>query len=147
MSKEPVDIERSVLHVIGSSKGKRDLSRLRMNQLRRENTASVAVHLLRMKRRECPLDKRKRAVTMIQAWSRTPRNTPVLVGTSHRGRAVPLKEDQSRRADPPHLRGCQLDMCRRLEPRGWLQAHERQNSRLSRIGLAPWGLRKDAARR
>ena len=53
ISKEPVNIERSMLHVIGSSEGKRDLSRLRMNQLRRENTASVAVHLLRMKRREC----------------------------------------------------------------------------------------------
>ena len=42
-----------MLHVIGSSEGKRDLSRLRMNQLRRENTAGVAVRLLRMKRREC----------------------------------------------------------------------------------------------
>ena len=50
-----MDIERSMLHVIGSSEGKRDLSRLRMNQLRRENTAGVAVRvrLLRMKRREC----------------------------------------------------------------------------------------------
>ena len=35
------------------SEGKRDLSRLTMNQLRRENTAGVAVRLLRMKRREC----------------------------------------------------------------------------------------------
>ena len=46
-------MERSVLHIIGSSKGNRRLSRLRMNQLRRENTAGVAVRLLRMKRREC----------------------------------------------------------------------------------------------
>ena len=53
ISKEPVDIERSMLHVIGRSEGKRGLSRLRMNQLRRENTAGVAVRLLRMKRREC----------------------------------------------------------------------------------------------
>ena len=40
--------------VVGSCKGKRDLSRLRMEQLRRENTAGVAVRLLRMKRRQCP---------------------------------------------------------------------------------------------
>ena len=74
-----------------------------MNQLRRENTASVAVHLLWVKRGvNARLDERNRAVTVVQAWSRTPRNIPVLVGTSHRGRAVPLKEDQSTRADPPH---------------------------------------------
>ena len=50
-----------MLHVIGSSEGKRDLSRLRMNQLRRENTAGVAVRLLRMKRRECLLAGRAQA--------------------------------------------------------------------------------------
>ena len=54
ISKEPVDIERSMFHVIRSSEGKRGLSWLRMNhQLRRENTAGVAVRLFRMKRREC----------------------------------------------------------------------------------------------
>ena len=38
-----VDIERSMPHIIGGSKGKRGLPRLRMNQLRRENTAGVAI--------------------------------------------------------------------------------------------------------
>ena len=62
-------IERSMLHdVIGSSEGKRGLSQLRANQLRRENSAGVAVRRrlptcfgLRMKRRECPAAGRAQA--------------------------------------------------------------------------------------